>query len=151
MPRYWLIKSEPSDYSIDDLARDGTAIWDGVRNYQARNFLKQMEIGDRAFFYHSNVKPPAIVGLAEVVERQVVDPTQFEPESPYFDPRSTPDNPRWHTVTVKFVTKFARAIALKTLKETFTPQEFLLVMRGTRLSVIPVTDDVAERLLKMTV
>ncbi|NEO27961.1 MAG: EVE domain-containing protein, partial [Kamptonema sp. SIO4C4] len=108
--RYWLVKSEPTDYSIQDLKRDQRAIWDGVRNYQARNFLREMEVRDspketlrdRVFFYHSNCKPPGIVGLAEVSQANVVDPTQFDPNSKYFDPKATPESPRWYTVELAF-------------------------------------------------
>ncbi len=147
MIRYWLIKSEPDDYSIDDLQRDTTAIWDGVRNYQARNFLRQMQVGDLAFFYHSNVKPPAIVGLAKIIESQVIDPTQFDPQSKYFDPKATPDNPRWQTASVAFVEKFAEAISLSQLKEKFQPEELWVVKRGNRLSVMPVEETVAQKIL----
>jgi len=145
---YWLIKSEPSDYSIDDLARDRAVIWDGVRNYQARNFLRQMQPSDMAFFYHSNVKPPAIVGLAQIVEGQLADPTQFDPQSPYYDPKATPETPRWQTVKVEFVEKFTQTISLPQLKQMFTPEELAVVKKGNRLSVMPVDPDVAQRLLQ---
>ena len=92
---YWLMKSEPNVYGIADLEREGIAIWDGVRNYQARNFLRSMEVGDLAFFYHSNTKPPGIVGLMEVVASQVVDPSQFDISSNYYDPKATLISPRW--------------------------------------------------------
>ncbi|MFP4132700.1 MAG: EVE domain-containing protein [Halothece sp.] len=144
---YWLIKSEPSDYSIADLERDRATIWDGVRNYQARNFLREMQVSDIAFFYHSNVKPPAIVGLARVIETQIADPTQFNPESRYFDPKSTPDTPRWQTVKVEFMEKFSEPISLTQLKTMFTPEAFPVVKKGNRLSVMPVTSEVAQRLL----
>lgn len=149
MSNYWLIKSEPSDYSIDDFQQDCTAIWDGVRNHQAKNFLCHMKIGDTAFFYHSNIKTPAVVGLAEIVEEKVIDPTQFDPNSRYYDQRSQPDAPRWYTVKLKFLEKFVQEISLKTLKERFTPEEFMLVMRGSRLSVMPVDPSVAERILNL--
>lgn len=145
--KYWLIKSEPSDYSIADLERDRAAIWDGVRNYQARNFLREMQVSDLAFFYHSNVKPPAIVGLARVIETQIADPTQFDPNSSYFDPKSTPDSPRWQTVKVEFMEKFSEPISRPQLKAMFTPEEFLVVKKGNRLSVMPVSPEVAQRLL----
>lgn len=144
---YWLIKSEPSDYSIDDLKRDRAEIWDGVRNYQARNFLREMQVSDLAFFYHSNVKPPAIVGLAQVIEAQIADPTQFDPDSRYFDPKSTPEAPRWQTVKVEFREKFSEPITLPQLKEMFTPEAFPVVKKGNRLSVMPVSPEVAQRLL----
>ncbi len=147
--RYWLLKSEPSVYSLDDLARDGRAVWDGVRNYQARNFLREMRVDDLAFFYHSNAKPPGIVGLARVTRAGVVDPTQFDPESPYHDPKATPEAPRWHTVEVAFVRRFPRMVPLSTLREVFTPEELWILRRGNRLSVVPVPEGVARRILAL--
>lgn len=146
---YWLMKSEPDVYSIDHLAEGGTTIWDGVRNYQARNFLRTMSIGDLAFFYHSNCKPPGIAGLMEVIETNIVDPTQFQRESNYFDPKSTPENPRWHTVKVTFKAKFSQFIPLKTLKETFDPENLLVVKKGNRLSVMPVSETVARKIFRL--
>lgn len=146
---YWLMKSEPSVYSIWDLQREGQTLWDGVRNSQARNYLKAMQVGDRAFFYHSNASPPGIAGLMEIRETQVVDPSQFDPTSPYYDPKSTPAAPRWHTVRVQFVAAFERLIPLAELRATFTPAELEVVRRGTRLSVMPVSQAVAERLLAL--
>jgi len=146
---YWLIKSEPSDYSIDDLKQEKTAIWDGVRNYQARNFLRQMQPEDIAFFYHSNVKPPGIVGLARIIETQIADPTQFDSQSPYYDPKATPEKPRWQTVKVEFVEKFAQPISLPQLKQMFTAQELAVVKKGNRLSVMSVPPEVAQRLLTL--
>nr|WP_256995533.1 EVE domain-containing protein [Halomicronema hongdechloris] len=143
------MKSEPDVYSIDDLQRDGEEIWDGVRNYQARNFLRTMESGDLAFFYHSNTKPPGVVGLIEIAAANVVDPTQFDPQSKYYDPKSTPDGPRWQTVTVRYGETFPQAIPLSTLRDTFSPEELQVVKRGNRLSVMPVPPEVAERLLAM--
>ena len=144
---YWLMKSEPDVYSIEDLEHDRTEIWDGVRNYQARNFLASMALGDKAFFYHSNIKPPAIVGLMEVVETNVIDPSQFDPESNYYDPKSFNDKPRWHTVTVGYLETFKTAISLEELRKIFSPEELWVVRPGNRLSVMPVDDTVAERLL----
>jgi predicted RNA-binding protein with PUA-like domain len=145
--RYWLMKSEPDVYSIDDLARDPEEIWDGVRNYQARNFLRTMAVGDRAFFYHSNTKPPGIVGLMTIIEADIVDPTQFDPSNKYYDPKSSPDNPRWRTVKVGYGETFPQAITLEQLKATFSPEELLVVKRGNRLSVMPVETPIAERIL----
>jgi predicted RNA-binding protein with PUA-like domain len=145
--RYWLMKSEPDVYSIDDLQRDQTEIWDGVRNYQARNFLKDMALGDLAFFYHSNTKPPGIVGLMKIVANMVVDPTQFDPANKYYDPKSTPEKPRWHTVTVGYVKTFQTGLTLDQLKETFSPDELAVVRRGNRLSVMPVDEVVAKKIL----
>jgi predicted RNA-binding protein with PUA-like domain len=145
--RYWLMKSEPDVYSIDDLARDPEEIWDGVRNYQARNFLRTMAVGDRAFFYHSNTKPPGIVGLMTIIEADIVDPTQFDPSNKYYDPKSSPDNPRWRTVKVGYGETFPQAITLDQLKATFSPEELLVVKRGNRLSVMPVETPIAARIL----
>lgn len=141
------MKSEPDVYSIADLERDQTEIWDGVRNYQARNFMRDMTVGDVAFFYHSNTKPPGIAGLMTIVETDVVDPTQFDRSSKYYDPKSTPDAPRWQTVTVGYKDTFAHYIALDTLKENFTPAELLVVKRGNRLSIMPVDETVAKKIL----
>ena len=106
--QYWLMKSEPGDYSIDDLEADGTTYWDGVRNYQARNLMRdEMAVGDRVLFYHSNAKPPAVVGVAEIARTAYPDHTQFDPDDKHFDPKSDPDNPRWSMVDVEFVSKVA--------------------------------------------
>lgn len=145
---YWLLKSEPNDYSINDLEREKTVIWDGVRNYQARNFLREMQPSDVAFFYHSNVKPPAIVGLARIIESQIADPTQFDPKSKYYDPKATADQPRWQTVRVEFLEKFKETLSLPQLKAMFSPEEFAVVKKGNRLSVMPVIPEVAQRILQ---
>lgn len=147
--KYWLMKSEPDVYSIEDLERDRNEIWDGVRNYQARNFLKSMTVGDIAFFYHSNTKPPGIAGLMKISEEMVVDPTQFDKTSKYYDAKSTPDAPRWHTVTVTYLETFDHYISLDELKETFEPEDLQVVKRGNRLSVMPVTASVAKRILAL--
>ena len=102
---FWLMKSEPDAYSIDNLKKDGVTLWDGIRNYQARNFMRKMNKGDKVFFYHSNCKPPGIVGLMEVIDLNIIDPTQFDKESKYFDPKSKPENPRWDCVKVKYLSK----------------------------------------------
>jgi predicted RNA-binding protein with PUA-like domain len=120
-----------------------------VRNYQARNFLKSMQVGDRAFFYHSNTNPPGIVGMMEITEAMVVDPSQFDGEGEYFDPKATVENPRWHTVKVKYVQTFDRALSLNELREAFTAEELLVVKQGNRLSVLPVLDEVANRILNL--
>jgi predicted RNA-binding protein with PUA-like domain len=146
---YWLMKSEPDVFGIADLQRDRFTIWDGVRNYQARNFLKSMQVGDLAFFYHSNTNPPGIVGLMEIVAAQVVDPSQFDPDGEYYDPKSTAAAPRWHTVKVEFVRSFDTQITLATLKEQFTPDRLLVVKQGNRLSVMPILDRVAEEILAL--
>jgi predicted RNA-binding protein with PUA-like domain len=143
------MKSEPDVYGIADLERDRVTIWDGVRNYQARNFLKAMQVGDLAFFYHSNTHPPGIVGLMQVVEAQVVDPSQFELGGEYYDRRSTVENPRWHTVKVEFVRVFSNRIDLATLRDRFTPEELLAVKQGNRLSIMPIDELIAKRILQM--
>ncbi len=143
---YWLMKSEPTTYSISHLQKDQVTIWDGVRNYQARNFLRQMYIGDRVFFYHSNAELIGIVGLAEVVATGIDDPTQFDPQSKYYDPKSSPAAPRWQTVKIKFLEIFPQMISLATLKQEFTPEELGVVKTGNRLSVMPVSIASAEKI-----
>ena len=144
------MKSEPDVYGIGNLERDRVTVWDGVRNYQARNFLKSMQVGDLAFFYHSNTQPPGIVGLMQIVESQVVDPSQFDPTGDYYDPKSTAIAPRWHTVTVEFVRTFSDAITLATLRDRFTPEQLLVVKQGNRLSVMPILDRVAAEILQLS-
>ena len=139
---YWLIKSEPDAFSIDDLenAPNGTEHWDGIRNYQARNFMRDdMKIGDLAFFYHSNCKPPGIVGVCEVVSQAYPDHTAFDPRAKYYDAGSDPDNPRWLMVDVKFQRRTRRMITLEEIKSHADRLEGLpLIRRGNRLSIMPV-------------
>ena len=135
----WLLKSEPSVFSIDDLQARGTALWDGVRNYQARNFLRAMQIGDDALFYHSSCAEPGIVGRMTIVRAAYPDPTQFNPQSPYFDPKSPVDSPRWDSVDVRFTEKFSRVIPLVELKGMSALEGLVLVQKGSRLSVMPVS------------
>jgi predicted RNA-binding protein with PUA-like domain len=139
--QYWLMKSEPDEFSIDDLARVGTEPWTGVRNYQARNFMwKQMRVGDGVFFYHSNAAVPGIHGLARVASTPYPDPTQFEPGSDYFDPKSRREEPRWWLIDVGFERRLARAISLDELRgHAGALDDFPLLRRGNRLSVLPVT------------
>lgn len=144
---YWLMKSEPEVYSIHDLQQEKETIWDGVRNYQARNFLRQMQLGDLAFFYHSNANPPGIFGLMRIVKTDIYDPTQFDPKSKYYDPKSTLESPRWQTVAVEFVEAFANSIPLSILKAKFSSDELLLVRPGNRLSVMPISLQVAKKIL----
>jgi len=143
---YWLMKSEPDVYGIADLERDRQTIWDGVRNYQARNFLRDMQPGDLAFFYHSNTNPPGIAGLMKVVTG-IDDPTQFDPKSKYYDAKSKPEAPRWQTVTVEFVEAFATLIPLDKLRQTFDPEDLWVVRQGNRLSVMPVEEAIAQKIL----
>jgi predicted RNA-binding protein with PUA-like domain len=136
---HWLMKSEPDAFSIDDLKRKKQEPWDGVRNYQARNFMRDgMRPGDKVFFYHSNCNPPGIVGIAEVATDAYPDPSQFDPKSKYFDPGSSRDKPRWMLVDVKFVKKLKRTITLDELKADEALAEMPLVRKGNRLSVMPV-------------
>ncbi|HTM29283.1 MAG TPA: EVE domain-containing protein [Rhodanobacter sp.] len=138
-PRYWLLKSEPGAFSIDDLKRRRREPWDGVRNYQARNFMRDdMRVGDRLFFYHSNCAIPGIVGLAEVATDAYPDPSQFDPKSKYFDPGSSRGQPRWMLVDVKFVRKLKRTISLEELKDHTALAGMSLLRKGNRLSVMPV-------------
>jgi predicted RNA-binding protein with PUA-like domain len=146
---YWLMKSEPDVYGIDHLQREGTTLWDGIRNYQARNFMRSMQIGDQAFFYHSNTKPPGIVGLMEVIETQLIDPSQFDPASKYFDAASTTEKPRWDCVRLRYVRHFEQLLSLDALKEQFSSEELGVVKRGNRLSILPVSTASADRLLQL--
>ena len=136
---HWLMKSEPDAFSIDDLKRKKREAWDGVRNYQARNFMRDgMRPGDQVFFYHSNCTVPGIVGIAEVATDAYPDPSQFDPKSKYFDPGSSRDNPRWMLVDVKFVKKLKRTISLDELKSDPALDGMALLRKGNRLSVMPV-------------
>lgn len=146
---YWLFKSEPDVYGIDHLSAGGTTVWDGVRNYQARNYLRAAEVDDLVLFYHSNSKPPGIAGLARVIAARVPDPTQFDPVSKYFDPKSNVADPRWTTVQVEFVEKFPTYLPLDLLRERFSGDQLILVRTGSRLSVMPVDNAIAERLVAM--
>jgi len=138
--KYWLMKSEPDAFSIDDLARARREPWSGVRNYQARNFMRTMSVGDGVLFYHSSTAVPGIVGLAEVTSDAYPDPTQFDRKSPYFDPKSTREEPRWSLVDIAFKRKLKRIISLDELKAAAdTLDGFALLNRGNRLSVMPVT------------
>jgi len=137
--RYWLIKSEPDVFSIDDLAKIKREPWSGVRNYQARNFMwRDMQPGDLALFYHSNAKPPGIAGIAKVASEAYPDPTQFDPKSEYFDLKATEQKARWWLVDVEFVAKFDVLLPLDTLKSDPVLSEMLVCQRGTRLSINPV-------------
>lgn len=148
--KYWLIKSEPSVYSIKDLQRDKQTIWNGVRNYQARNFLRRMRKNDLAFLYHSNTKNPGIVGLMRVAGSDILDPTQFDVNSKYYDASSVPENPRWQTINVEFMQKFPVMISLAKLKAEFDGDQILVVRKGNRLSVMPITEVVAEKILAIS-
>jgi len=142
MPSYWLMKSEPGEFSIDDLKelRPGTEPWDGVRNYQARNMMRdEMKPGDQAFFYHSACEEPGIVGIMKIAGESYPDPTAFDPKDKHFDPKSDQENPRWFLVEVKFVRKLKRTIGLSELKEHDAIADMVLLRRGNRLSIMPVS------------
>ena len=139
MPRYWLMKSEPDVYSIDDLKRDGQTFWEGVRNYQARNLLRdQIQVGDQVLFYHSSAKPPAVAGTAVVVAAARPDPAQFDPRSDYHDPKSTIETPRWFGVEIAYQSHLGRPVPLDELRATPALADMVLLQRS-RLSVQPVT------------
>jgi predicted RNA-binding protein with PUA-like domain len=139
--RYWLIKSEPNAYSIDDLRRDKSTLWEGVRNYQARNFMtKEMSVGDEALFYHSSAEPPGAVGIAEVSSPAEPDSTQFDADDSHYDPKATPADPIWFCVRVKFKQKFASQVSLPELRERKELQNMVLLRKGSRLSIQPVTE-----------
>ena len=142
------MKSEPDVYGIDHLRREGNTLWDGIRNYQARNFMRSMSVGDQAFFYHSNCKPPGIVGLMEVTETGLVDPTQFDPEDKYYDPKSSQDAPRWDCVRLRYSGVFAEMLSLEQLRELYDVDQLAVVRRGNRLSILPVPEATAQDLLE---
>lgn len=148
---YWLMKSEPDAFSISDLERVPTEPWSGVRNYQARNFMRQMQPGDEVFFYHSNTDVPGIYGIAEVASLPYPDPTQFERDSHYFDPKATLEQPRWDLVDVRFVRHFKTPVTLATMKaiKDDLGEGFALTQNGSRLSVMPVTPAQWKRILKL--
>lgn len=143
MKKYWLMKSEPSCFSIDDLqaAPAQTEAWDGVRNYQARNFMREMKIGDGILFYHSNCNPPGIVGIAEVAREAYTDHTAFDPNSEHPDPKSTIENPRWDMVDIKFREKFKHMLSLDSLKQYPELHDMIILRKGNRLSVTPVSSE----------
>lgn len=150
--RYWLMKSEPEDFSIDDLARVGVEPWTGVRNYQARNFMRDgMRVGDRVLFYHSNCDVPGIYGIAEVASAAYPDPTQFDGRSKYFDPKARREEPRWFLVDVQYVETLARPVPLSRIREAEDAlgDDFALIRKGTRLSVLPVSAAQYKTLLSL--
>jgi len=143
--RYWLMKCEPEAYTIEDLERDGTATWEGVRNFQARNSMRDdMRVGDGVLFYASNAEPSGVTGLAEISREAYPDPFAFQKGHKYFDPKSDPENPTWVMVDIRFVAKFAEIIPLATLKETPGLEKMVVTQKGSRLSVQPVTPEEFE-------
>ena len=147
--KLWLMKTEPDVYSIDDLERDGTEPWEGVRNYQARNSMREMAEGDLVIFYHSNAKPPGAAGVCRVSREAYPDDTQFDKNSKYHDPKSKKEDPRWSLVEVAFVEKFAEPISLQALKDDHALEGMLVTQKGSRLSVQPVEKKHFKRVLKM--
>jgi predicted RNA-binding protein with PUA-like domain len=140
--RYWLMKSEPDVFSIDDLRARQVEAWDGVRNYQARNMIRdEMRVGDSVLFYHSNASPPGVAGIARVARKAYPDHTALDPASKYFDPKSSPENPRWFMVDVAFVEKFPALVPLSVLQQTPGLEDMMVTRKGMRLSVQPVTPE----------
>ena len=151
MPGYWLLKTEPSTFSIEDLARSPgrTTCWEGVRNYQARNFLRAMAVGDLAFFYHSNADPPAIVGIVEVVKAAYPDHFAWRPDSRYFDEKSAKQNPRWVMVDVRLKEEWRTSLSLERLRGVKGLEQMELLRKGSRLSVQPVRESEWKIILKL--
>ncbi|UTW00835.1 EVE domain-containing protein [Marinomonas rhizomae] len=149
MPNYWLMKSEPDAFSIDDLKHLKRSSWDGVRNYQARNFMKEMDEGDLVFFYHSSCTPAGIVGTTKVCKSAYPDHTSWDKNSAYFDAKSTPDDPRWFMVDVEFVEKWSSILTLAELKKSPALVDMLLTKKGSRLSVMPITQSEWEYITTM--
>ena len=145
------MKSEPTSFSIDDLqnAPNKSTCWDGVRNYQARNYMRAMKLGDQVLFYHSNAEPPGVAGIAEIVKEAYPDHTAFDPDDKHFDPKSTPLRPTWDMVDVKFVRKFKGFLSLERLREVPRLKDMELLRRASRLSVQPVTSDQWKVILKL--
>jgi len=139
MPRHWLFKSEPDTYSFEQLRKDGTTMWSGVRNFQARNHMMEMKLGDLGFFYHSSIAEPAAVGICKVVATSHPDPTQFERGGEFFDGRATPEKPIWYIVDVAYVEPLANPVTLKQMRAEPRLAAMPLLRRGQRLSVQPVT------------
>jgi predicted RNA-binding protein with PUA-like domain len=146
--KYWLMKSEADVYSIDDLKKDGRTMWDGVRNYQARNNMQEMKEGDLVLYYHSRQNPSAVTGIARVVREAYPDPTQFDPKNKYFDEKSNEDDPRWWLVDVEFVQKFDEQVGLPDIKQVKALSDMVLV-NNSRLSVQPVRKKEFDRVLKL--
>jgi predicted RNA-binding protein with PUA-like domain len=147
--RHWLFKTEPEAYSLDDLQRDGRTVWSGVRNFQARNLMREMKLGDLGFFYHSSIVPPGIVGICRVVEEAHPDPTQFKRGGEYFDPSSKRAEPKWWCVDVGFVEAFPRMITLEELRGIPALAYMPLLRRGQRLSVQPVSEPEWKRIVAL--
>lgn len=147
---YWLMKSEPDVFSIDQLQKDKTTWWEGVRNYQARNFMmKDMKVNDLVLFYHSNAQPPGVAGLAKVTKLAAPDNTQFDKNSDYFDPKATQEKPIWYCVQVEFIHKFTNFVSLNDLRENEKLESMVVLQKGSRLSIQPVEKKHFEIVKKM--
>lgn len=152
MKKYWLVKSEPENFSLKDLMKspNQTTCWDGVRNYQARNFIRDgMKVGDGVLFYHSSIDMPVVVGVCEVVKSAYPDHTQFDPAHKHFDPKADPKNPTWFMVDIKFVKEFISPVTIESIKANSKLNKMRLIQRGNRLSVMPVTKNEWDEILKM--
>ena len=148
--KYWIMKSEPNEFGINDLAKKGSAFWDGVRNYQVRNMFRDaVQVGDLALFYHSNAKEIGVVGEMKILETAKADPTQFIPGHKYFDPKSAPNNPRWLGPVVEFVRKFSRTVSLDELKADQVFSDLPFVKKGNRLSVIEITREQYQSICRL--
>ncbi|WP_411824067.1 EVE domain-containing protein [Leptospira sp. 'Mane'] len=148
--KYWLFKTEPDVFSIDDLEREKISFWEGVRNYQARNYLRdEVKKGDLVLFYHSSTDPTGIVGVAEIVESQIPDPFQFDPKSKYFDPKSKKEDPRWFGVRLKLSKRFKNFLSLAELKTIKNLNQMVLVQKGSRLSIQPVQKSEFDTITKL--
>ncbi len=150
-PQYWLMKSEPTAFSFEDLvkAKNSTNHWDGVRNYQARNYMREMRVGDRVLFYHSNCDPPGVVGLAEVVREAYPDHTQFDPGNIHYDPKATRGKPIWDMVNLRAIKPLRKPVSLDVLRKTKGLEKMVLLRRGSRLSVQPVSAKEWEIIVKL--
>jgi predicted RNA-binding protein with PUA-like domain len=147
--QYWLMKNEPEVYSLKDLRRDKRYAWDGVRNYAARNYLKEMKVGDLVLYYYSSSNPIGVAGVAKVVKEAYPDPTQFDRRSKYFDPKSPKENPRWVAVDVASVSEFPSVLTLQELKHNSFFEDMLVVKKGMRLSVQPVAEKHFNKIVKL--
>jgi predicted RNA-binding protein with PUA-like domain len=138
--KYWLMKCEPAAYTIEQLERDGSTAWEGVRNYQARNFMRdEMKVGDKVLFYASNADPSGVTGVAEISREAYPDLFAMQPQHKYYDPKARPENPIWYMVDIQFVEKFRHMVSLETLKEAPGLEEMMVTKKGSRLSIQPVT------------
>lgn len=146
---YWLMKSEPSAYSIDDLKREGQTHWDGIRNYQARNYMREMQLGDEVFFYHSNCSPPGIVGMMKVIKMVYTDHTAFDPKDIHFDPKSKQDQPRWEMVDLAYGATFPKILSLSALRAEPSLETLVILRKGNRLSITPLSEVEWQVILKL--